>query len=61
MSEELAERIVRMSDAVALPPSVVGVLTSVRAYLRDGVSPPIYVSDRRLKKAAKASSVCWGR
>ena len=64
ISEALTDRIVHLSNAVTLPPAIIAVLTSMRVFLRDGVNPSIYISDRRLKKAAKAlkvSAYCNGR
>lgn len=64
VSESLADEILREAGRVILPANVVNILVTVRAFLRDQISPSIYVSDRRLKKAAQAlkvSAFCNGR
>jgi MoxR-like ATPase len=64
VNEALADEIFLKSQSVDLPPQVVSLLVGIRAYLRDKVSPPVYVSDRRLKKAAGAlrvAALCNGR
>jgi MoxR-like ATPase/uncharacterized protein with von Willebrand factor type A (vWA) domain len=64
MSEKLAEEVFSQAQSIELPPAVLTLLRSLRAFLRDDVNPAIFVSDRRLKKAATAlrvSALCNGR
>jgi len=46
---------------VSLPGDVVSLLRSVRTFLRDQVTPSIYISDRRLRQAANLLRVSAGK
>jgi MoxR-like ATPase len=46
------QRIAEAAETVVLPRDVLVILRGLRTYLRDEVDPPVYLSDRRLKKAA---------
>lgn len=51
-------------SSVAVPPSVVQLITDLRTWLQDKMEPPVYVSDRRLVKAMQLLQVaahCNGR
>jgi len=64
VSVQLADSIVAEAARVRLPASALGTITALRAHLRDKLTPPVYVSDRRLKKAVAAlrvSAHCNGR
>lgn len=58
------QRIAAAAETVVLPRDVLVILRGLRTYLRDEVDPPVYLSDRRLKKAAallKTAAAAHGR
>jgi hypothetical protein len=57
LTEELITEIKARSDSVTIPQEVLDIIRDIRIYLRDEIDPPIYVSDRRLRKAMQLLKV----
>ena len=55
--EELAMECRADAGKIQLSEEVLDLLVRLRSYLRDELVPPIYCSDRRLKKAVKALTI----
>lgn len=58
LMEDFEETRFNAEQRVAVPMEVVHLMTDLRSWLQDKCEPPVYVSDRRLKKALNLMRVC---